>query len=85
MPADMNDYFKKRNPSNNNNSGGGGSEGGGNDNKFRLDLPFNGGGSNKFMTWIVSLVILVALFLALKPFTIINSGEVGHQGQYGKI
>ncbi len=85
MPADMNDYFKKRNPSNKNNSGGGGSEGGGNDNKFRLDLPFNGGGSNKFMTWIVSLVILAALFLALKPFTIINSGEVGIKVNTGKF
>ncbi len=83
MPADMNDYFKKRNPSNN--SGNGDGNKGGDDNKFRLDMPFNGGGTNKYMTWIVLLVILAALFLALKPFTIINSGEVGIKVKTGKF
>jgi len=76
MPADMNDYFKKKRPgnnSNNNNSGGGNS----------FENPLNNMG--KGAPWIlVALAIGFAMF-ALKPFTIINSGEVGIKVNTGKF
>ena len=85
MPADMNDYFKKKKPgnsgggnnnNNNRNSGGG----------FNMNNPFdNNGGVNKIMPWIVGLVIIGTAFFAFKPFTIINSGEVGIKVKTGKF
>jgi len=83
MPADMNDYFKKKKPTNNsNNKNSGGNNGGG----FNANNPLGGGnGTNKFMSWIIVLVIIGTLFVALKPFTIINSGEVGIKVKTGKF
>jgi len=78
MPADMNDYFKKKKPSgtNRNNNNGKGSSGGGNPlDNLPKGLP----------TWaIVVGAIALALFI-LKPFTIINSGEVGIKVTTGKF
>ena len=80
MPADMNDYFKKRKPSNeppkgSNNRGGGGHE-----------PPYNTGnfGGKGFSSLVVIAAIVIGLFL-LKPFTIINSGEVGIKVTTGKF
>jgi len=76
MPADMNDYFKKKRSGNNsnNNSGGGGNS---------FENPLNNMG--KGAPWIlVALAIGFAMF-ALKPFTIINSGEVGIKVNTGKF
>jgi len=84
MPADMNDYFKKKKPGNtgkssnssNNNDGGG----------FNMNNPFdNNGGIGRVMPWIIGLVIAGTAFFALKPFTIINSGEVGIKVKTGKF
>lgn len=76
MPADMNDYFKKKRPtSNNNNNNGGG-------NNFENPL----GNMPKGLT--TSLIVIVAIAFALfafKPFTIINSGEVGIKVTTGKF
>ena len=82
MPADMNDYFKKRKPNKQDesqNSGGG--NGGG------FESPFGGnnfGGSKGFNALIIIAVIVFGLFL-LKPFAIINSGEVGIKVRTGKF
>ena len=74
MPADMNDYFKKKKPSNNSNNSGGGSN-------FENPL----GNMGKGAPWIfVALAIGLALFV-LKPFAIINSGEVGIKVTTGKF
>lgn len=77
MPADMNDYFKKKQP----NSGGG-------DNKTPPNLKRvsnNNGGGKQVSQWIfIALAIIVALVF-LKPFTIINSGEVGIKVRTGKF
>jgi regulator of protease activity HflC (stomatin/prohibitin superfamily) len=80
MPADMNDYFKKKQP----NSGGGNNKtpnnkaplGGGNK---------GGGGGFQAPSWLFIIVGIVAAFIFFKPFTIINSGEVGIKVKTGKF
>ena len=77
----MNDYFKKKKPSNNKNSGNGG------DRNLRMSNS-NGGGDNpmgKAMPWIITLVVIGFAFATFKPFTIINSGEVGIKVNTGKF
>ena len=77
MPADMNDYFKKKKPgnnSNNNNRAGGGNN---------FENPLNNMG--KGAPWIVILIAVGFAFFVLKPFTIINSGEVGIKVNTGKF
>jgi len=75
MPADMNDYFKKKRSGNNsnNNSGGGSS--------FENPL----GNMGKGAPWIVILIAIGFAFFVLKPFTIINSGEIGIKVNTGKF
>jgi regulator of protease activity HflC (stomatin/prohibitin superfamily) len=84
MPADMNDYFKKKKPGNtgNNNNGNKNSGGG-----FNMNNPFenNNGNMGKAMPWIITLVIAGTAFFAFKPFAIINSGEVGILVKTGKF
>jgi len=79
MPADMNDYFKKKksgnNSNNNNNLGGGGGS--------NFENPLNNIG--KGAPWIVILIAIGFAFFVLKPFTIINSGEVGIKVNTGKF
>ena len=73
MPADMNDYFKKKKPSNNTQ--------GNSNNSFQNPM----GNMGKGAPWIfIVLAVAFALF-ALKPFTIINSGEVGIKINTGKF
>jgi len=81
MPADMNDYFKKRKPRQESN---GGSNSGGNGSNF--ESPFNGNnmGGKGFSALATVAIVAVGLFL-LKPFTIINSGEVGIKVTTGKF
>ena len=81
MPADMNDYFKKRKPSTPEpDSNGSGNDNGGID----YESPF-GGNNNKALAIVVVLVALVLGFFVLKPYTIINSGEVGIKVVTGKF
>jgi len=79
MPADMNDYFKKKKPGNNNNNGSNNSGGGSNN----FENPLNNMG--KGAPWIVILIAIGVAFFVLKPFTIINSGEVGIKVNTGKF
>jgi len=80
MPADMNDYFKRKQPN----------SGGNNNNKTpnRPQSPNsggNGGVGKAAPSWIFILLALVASFVFFKPFTIINSGEVGIKVAMGKF
>jgi len=77
MPADMNDYFKKKQPNN----------GGGNNkipNKPNQPMGGNGGGKSA-PSWIFIALAIVAALVFFKPFTIINSGEVGIKVKTGKF
>ena len=76
MPADMNDYFKKKKPSsnNNNNSGGG--------NNF--ENPLNNMPKG-LPSWAIVIAAIAFALFAFKPFTIINSGEVGIKVTTGKF
>jgi len=79
MPADMNDYFKKKQT---NGSGGNGNK---KPNLKRASDDNGGGGGRQAPQWIfIGLAIIVALVF-LKPFTIINSGEVGIKVRTGKF
>jgi regulator of protease activity HflC (stomatin/prohibitin superfamily) len=72
----MNDYFKKKKPSRDDR---------GDDDS--ISLPSFGGGDGKraFPAWFFILVGGLLIFLLLKPFTIINSGEVGIKVTTGKF
>ncbi len=77
MPADMNDYFKKKkssNNSNNNNNRGGG-------NNFENPL----GNMGKGAPWLLIIAAIGFAMFVLKPFTIINSGEIGIKVNTGKF
>ena len=78
MPADMNDYFKKKKPTMNKTSGGGNSGGGGN---FENPL----GNLGKGGPFIIAIIVIAVAMFVLKPFTIINSGEVGIKINTGKF
>ena len=86
MPADMNDYFKKKKPNgtNNSNKGNGNNGGGG----LKMNNTGGGGGNTpmgKAMPWIITLGVIGFAFISFKPFTIINSGEVGIKVNTGKF
>ncbi|PHS42330.1 MAG: hypothetical protein COB07_00910 [Sulfurovum sp.] len=74
MPADMNDYFKKKKTGNNSNNSGGGNN---------FENPFSNIG--KGAPWIVAIIAIGLAMFILKPFTIINSGEVGIKINTGKF
>lgn len=85
MPIDLNEHLKKKNMNNqkqddnykkNNNNRG---------NNFipNINLP-----SNKIMSIIGAVVLVIFILLVAKPFVIINSGEIGIKvtaGEYDKI
>lgn len=77
MPADMNDYFKKKKPSSNSNNSNGRSGG----NNFENPL----GNMGKGAPWIFVALAIGFAFFVLKPFAIINSGEVGIKVTTGKF
>ncbi|TQR30999.1 hypothetical protein DMB92_07190 [Campylobacter sp. MIT 99-7217] len=70
MPADLNDYFNKKNGSN---SGNKNSQPFGN---FKAP-EFNFKGFGKFAPAIYTAIILILLFVLARPFAIVNSGEMG--------
>ncbi len=74
----MNDYFKKKKTSNNMNNN---SNNNGNGNNF--NNPF--GNMGKTAPFLIVLVVIVFALVAFKPFTIINSGEVGIKINTGKF
>ena len=85
MPADLNDYFKKRKTPGSepeqDNSGNGNNGGGGPD----FQSPFSGGGNTRLVIIFGIVLILILGFFTFKPFTIINSGEVGIKVTTGKF
>ncbi|MCF6207005.1 MAG: prohibitin family protein, partial [Sulfurovum sp.] len=80
MPADMNDYFKKKKPNNSQNNS---NDNNGNNNQS-FNNPLNNMGG-KGASWIFILIAIVFGLFILKPFTIINSGEVGIKVTTGKF
>ena len=79
MPADMNDYFKKKKAGNNNLNNNSNKNSGNNN----MENPLNGMG--KGASWLIGLAIIGFLIMSFKPFTIINSGEVGIKINTGKF
>lgn len=78
MPADLNDYFKKKN-------GGGGN--GDNDNRTPLNVepPEFLKNLGKKAGLLYVLIGLVVIFVIAKPFVIINSGKMGIKATTGKF
>ncbi|MDA3966796.1 MULTISPECIES: prohibitin family protein [Helicobacter] len=89
MPIDLNEHLKNKNRNNrqnnteenantNNDKRGNGGFGGGNrGGGFQPKMPAFNMPSGKKMGVIYLIVALIAIIFLLKPFTIINSGEVG--------
>lgn len=74
----MNDYFKKKKPSSSNRGNNGGNN--------SIENPFKGmGGGGKGASLLIGLTIIAFLIFTFKPFTIINSGEVGIKVNMGKF
>ncbi|MEA1953391.1 MAG: prohibitin family protein [Campylobacterota bacterium] len=84
MPADMNDYFKKKKPTMNKstpgNGGNSGNGGGGNN----FENPLNNMGKG-IPTWLIVVAAIAFAIFTFKPYTIINSGEVGIKVTTGKF
>ncbi len=78
MPADMNDYFKKKKPSNNSNNNSNNNMGNNN-----FENPLNNMG--KGAPFIIAIIAIAFGMFVLKPFTIVNSGEVGIKINTGKF
>ena len=70
MPADLNDYFNKKNSD----------KKGGN---LNFKIP-NFGGMGKFSGVLYVIIALIALLVIAKPFVTIQSGEVGIKSNLGK-
>ncbi|WP_298955754.1 SPFH domain-containing protein, partial [uncultured Campylobacter sp.] len=70
MPADLNDYFNKKNSD----------KKGGN---LNFKIP-NFGGMGKFSGVIYAIIAIIALLVISKPFVTIQSGEVGIKSNLGK-
>lgn len=86
MPADMNEYFKKKqseNKNNNSNNNNNGNNNGGSG----FNMPQNpfGSMSEKTKSRLIIGGVAVVMLLLLKPFVIINSGEVGIKVTMGKF
>ena len=86
MPIDLNEHLRQKNrnyndsntSNNSNNDKGGGNSGNNKNRGFQTPkMPNFSMPNGKKMVGLYLLVILVILLFLLKPFTIINSGEVG--------
>jgi regulator of protease activity HflC (stomatin/prohibitin superfamily) len=78
MPADLNDYFKKKN-------GGNGGNGGGNTSNMNMEPPKFLKDLGKKAGFIYVLIAIIVIFVIAKPFVVINSGEVGIKATAGKF
>jgi len=84
MPADMNDYFKKRKPSRSEREENDSAGDEGRRSSPNFESPFGNAGSKGIGLLVAAAVVLLAFFV-FKPFTIINSGEVGIKVTTGKF
>jgi len=77
MPADMNDYFKKKKPNSNQS----------NQNQPQSPQQNKNTSNNKggIPSWMIVVGIIAFALFTFKPFTIINSGEVGIKVTTGKF
>ncbi|TKX32522.1 prohibitin family protein [Campylobacter aviculae] len=76
MPADLNDYFNKKNGNSNENN---------NHKNFNFKSPeFNFKGFGKFSPLIYTILVLILFITIAKPFAIVNSGEMGIKSTTGK-
>lgn len=73
MPADLNDYFNKKNNNSNNDKNGG----------FNIKKP-NLPNGFKFNIYSYVIIAIIAILIIAKPFVIVNSGEVGIKATAGK-
>jgi len=82
MPADMNDYFKKKQPNNNPNNGGDK-----NNKTPHMRRPTGGDNGDKKQapSWMFIALAIIGAIIFLKPYEIINSGEVGIKVRTGKF
>ncbi len=76
MPADLNDYFNKRN-------GGGNQNSGSNFNMPNGDFLKNGGG--KWMGLVYFAIIIAVVLVVARPFVMITSGQMGIKVTAGKF
>ncbi len=88
MPADLNDYFNKKNKGGSGGGNGGGNGGGGDKpnrpQRPKRDTPNFLNEFGKKTGWLYALIGLVALLVIAKPYVVINSGEVGIKATAGK-
>ena len=82
MPADLNDYFNKRNSGGNNN-GGGNNHGGGRNVNFEPPEFFKNFGKKAGFLYV--LIAIIVIMVVAKPFVVINSGEMGIKATAGKF
>src|SRR6056297_88419 len=83
MPADLNDYFKKKNG--NGGNGGGGDGGNRKPPNLNIEPPQFFKNLGKKAGFLYALIAIIIIFVIAKPFTVINSGEVGIKSTAGKF
>lgn len=78
MPIDLNEHLKRKNANNNNSNNGGNGDKKPPKNPLKMNFNpnFNMPG-NKTIIGIISIIVVLLIFIAAKPFVIINSGEIG--------
>jgi len=84
MPADLNDYFNKKNKGGSGGGNGGGGDKPGRPQRPKRDTPNFLNEFGKKTGWLYALIGLIALLVIAKPYTVINSGEVGIKATAGK-
>lgn len=85
MPADLNDYFNKRNGGGNKGPGDQRPSGSGGGGRKPPETPDFLKDFGKKTGWFYALIAIIALLVIAKPFVIINSGEVGIKSTAGKF
>jgi regulator of protease activity HflC (stomatin/prohibitin superfamily) len=80
MPADMNDYFKKKQP-----NGGGANNNSTPNTRKPNNNGGNGGGGKTTPPWLFIAFAIIGVIIFLKPYEIVNSGEVGIKVHTGKF
>jgi len=84
MPADLNDYFNKKNKGGSGGGNGGGGDKPGRPQRPKRDTPNFLNEFGKKTGWLYALIGLIALLVIAKPYAVINSGEVGIKATAGK-
>lgn len=88
MPVDLNDYFKKKNGGNNSgggNNGGGGDDGGRRQPNMNIEPPKFLKDLGKKAGFLYALIAVIVVLAIVKPFVVINSGEMGIKSTTGKF